>query len=76
MYWLLLLGLLGLGGWILRSGLERRSRARRAAGILAIAGTFLFFALLSFWGEMLWFEAAGYAGRFWRMVAAQAGAKA
>jgi uncharacterized membrane protein (UPF0182 family) len=30
--------------------------------------------LLSFWGEMLWFEAAGYAGRFWRMVAAQAGA--
>ncbi len=44
------------------------------AGILTMAGTLLFFALLSFWGEMLWFEAAGYAERFWRMVAARVGA--
>jgi uncharacterized membrane protein (UPF0182 family) len=73
-YWLLLLGLLALGGWALQSGLRRRSRALRVAGILAIAGTLLFFALLSFWGEMIWFEALGYAGRFWRMVAAKAGA--
>jgi uncharacterized membrane protein (UPF0182 family) len=73
-YWLLLLGLLALGGWALHSGFQRRSRARRVAGILAIAGTLLFFSLLSFWGEMIWFEALGYAGRFWRMVAAKSGA--
>jgi hypothetical protein len=72
MYWLLLLALLVLGGWILRSGLERHSRGRLVAGGLVIAGTVLFFALLSFWAEMLWFDAAGYAGRFWRMVAAKA----
>jgi hypothetical protein len=72
MYWLLLLALLVLGGWILRSALERHSRGRLVAGGLVIAGTVLFFALLSFWAEMLWFDAAGYAGRFWRMVAAKA----
>ncbi len=71
MYWLLLLGVLGLGGLLLRSGLVRRSRARAGAGMLVVAGAFLFFALLSFWAEMLWFEAAGYASRFWRMVAAK-----
>ncbi|MDJ0851050.1 MAG: UPF0182 family protein [Myxococcota bacterium] len=71
MYWLLLLGVLGLGGLLLRSGLVRRSRARAGAGMLVVAGAFLFFALLSFWAEMLWFEAAGYAPRFWRMVAAK-----
>jgi len=43
------------------------------AGVLAVLGTLLFFVLLSFWGEMLWFEAAGYAGRFWRMVGAKLG---
>jgi uncharacterized protein len=73
MYWLLLLGLLGLGGWIVRSGLLSQSRTRMTAGILTITGTLLFFVLLSFWAEMLWFEAAGHAGRFWRMVGAKAG---
>jgi uncharacterized membrane protein (UPF0182 family) len=42
-------------------------------GTLTVAGSALFFFLLSFWGEMLWFEAVGYAGRFWRMVAARVG---
>ncbi len=71
MYWLLLVGLFASGGWILWSGLVRQSRGRQAAGALAIAGTLFFFALLSFWAEMLWFDAAGYADRFWRMVAAK-----
>lgn len=73
MYWLLLLGLLGLGGLLLRSGLGGRSRTRATIGILTIVSAVLFFALLSFWAEMLWFESAGYAGRFWRMVAARVG---
>jgi uncharacterized membrane protein (UPF0182 family) len=73
MYVLLLLAMLGLGGWTLRSGFQRRSRGRIAAGILAIAGTLLFFSLLSFWAEMVWFDAIGYTARFWRMVAARVG---
>ncbi|MBW2426100.1 MAG: UPF0182 family protein, partial [Deltaproteobacteria bacterium] len=44
------------------------------AGTLMVAGGVFFFLLLSFWGEMLWFEAVGYADRFWRMVAARVGA--
>ena len=71
MYWLLLLGLLGLGVLLVRSGFVRNSRRRVVAGLLVVAGAFLFFALLGFWAEMLWFEAAGYASRFWRMVAAK-----
>ena len=73
MYLLLLLGLLGLGGWILRSGFARRSRSRVTAGALVVAATLLFFLMLWFWGEMFWFEAAGYSPRFWRMVAARVG---
>ena len=61
MYWLLLLALLGLGVWILlprpASGW---SRPRVAAGLGVVAATLLFFAWLSFLGELLWFEAAGY----------------
>jgi uncharacterized membrane protein (UPF0182 family) len=73
-YWLLLSGLLGLGGWILRSGFRSRSRSRIAAGIFVVAASLLFFLLLSFLGELFWFEAAGYAARFWRMVGARLGA--
>jgi uncharacterized membrane protein (UPF0182 family) len=72
-YLLILLSLLALGGWILRSGFARRSRSRVTAGVLVIAASLLFFSLLWFWGEMFWFEAAGYAPRFWRMVAARVG---
>jgi uncharacterized membrane protein (UPF0182 family) len=62
-----------MGGWILRSGVARRSRSRIAAGALVVAASLLFFALLSFLGEMFWFEATGYASRFWRMVGARLG---
>lgn len=72
MYVLLLLGLLGAGGWILWSGLVRSRRGRVVTGIAWIVATLLFFPGLRFWGEALWFQAAGYEGRFWRMLAAQA----
>lgn len=52
----------------------RQGRAWRAAtGIAILALTILFFALLGFWGRMLWFEAIGYEARFWTVVAARAG---
>lgn len=55
MYLLLLIAALGLGiGLFIRGGL-RRNRAAMVAGAAV-----LFFVLLDFWAEMLWFEAAGY----------------
>jgi len=62
-----------MGGWVLRSGLARRSRSRIAAGVVVVAASILFFSLLWFLGEMFWFDAAGYAARFWRMVGARLG---
>jgi len=68
-----LAGLLALAAWILVRGLRRESRLLAGLGITLAAATGLFFATLSFWGEMLWFEALGYGGRFWTAVAADAG---
>jgi uncharacterized membrane protein (UPF0182 family) len=73
MYWLLFLGLLGLGGWIASPGLTGRNPVRTTIGLVVVVGTLLFFVLLSLWGELLWFEATGYEPRFWRMLAAVAG---
>jgi uncharacterized membrane protein (UPF0182 family) len=39
-----------------------------ASGIAIIAGVSIFFGLLDFWGEMLWFEAMDYNRRFWEAV--------
>ncbi len=69
---LLLLGLAGFG-WLLVRGLQCRSRWRRSLGWSGLAVTILFFPLLSFWGEMLWFEALGFSGRFWSEVYARIG---
>jgi uncharacterized membrane protein (UPF0182 family) len=45
-------------------------------GIAWITASLLFFVLLSFWGEMLWFDAVGYGSRFWTLIWARAGALA
>ncbi len=70
MYFLLLIGLLALGAFLAGTGVLRDRRRRTAAGCLVAVAAPLFFALLSFWGELLWFEAAGYGSTFWRRVAA------
>jgi uncharacterized membrane protein (UPF0182 family) len=76
MYVLVLIGLLGAGTWLLRRGIRRGDRSRSAAGAVVCVATLGFFALLTFWAEMLWFEALGYAPRFWTMAAARFGAVA
>ncbi|WP_303906017.1 UPF0182 family protein [Thiohalomonas denitrificans] len=73
MYNLLFLACFTLGGWLAYSGFENGRQARVAAGLATLAATALFFGLLSFWGEMLWFEAVGYSQRFWTMVAVRLG---
>ena len=42
-------------------------------GSFVLLDTGLFFALLNFWGEMLWFEELGQSQRFWTAVFAVGG---
>jgi uncharacterized membrane protein (UPF0182 family) len=67
MYILLLASLLAVGAWCLHRG-----RTRLGATILVI--TVAFFGLMSFWGEMLWFDELGHGHRFWVFVTARIGA--
>lgn len=66
MYVLLILGILTTAGWIGWRGLVQRRPAGVWLSAAILLGAVLFFSLLSFWGEMLWYESLGYAGRFWR----------
>ncbi|MDY7108440.1 MAG: UPF0182 family protein [Planctomycetota bacterium] len=68
MYVLLLLAIIAVGLAIGAWGLIRRGWGRVATGCAIILAGILFFSLLGFWSEMLWFEALGYGGRFWTVV--------
>jgi uncharacterized membrane protein (UPF0182 family) len=74
MYLLVLLGLLVIAAWLVAGGLRAERRPRILAGSILALATVSFFALLSFWGEMLWFESLGQAARFWTFVLAEAAA--
>lgn len=73
MYIALLAVLLALSAALLRQGVQRSRPRTVAAGVFVLLLTALFFGLLSFWGEMLWFDALGYGQRFWTVVYAQVG---
>ena len=70
---ILLAALSGFGIWLVMGGVRRRHRPQIRLGFAWIAASLLFFALLSFWAELLWFDAVGYVGRFWTLVAARVG---
>jgi uncharacterized membrane protein (UPF0182 family) len=72
MYVLLFLAGVALGAWLISSGLARRSVSRIVPGMVIVLGTLSLFALLDFWGDMLWFETLGYAKRFWTFIGYQA----
>ena len=71
MYILLLIVLLVPGGIMIKRGLDRHSVSLLAGGLLWGALVGLFFFLLDFWGEKLWFDALGFAARFWTEIAAR-----
>jgi uncharacterized membrane protein (UPF0182 family) len=73
MYVTLLVLLLGTAAWLVYSGLVQGQRLRAGAGLALGIATGLFFGTLSFWGEMLWFQALGYGDRFWIAVVAEGG---
>jgi hypothetical protein len=74
MYVALLAVLLGTTAWLAFGGFRDGSRARLALGVALGVATAAFFGSLTFWGEMLWFDALGYGERFWSAVGYEAGA--
>ena len=73
MYVALLVLMVGLGGLAVFKGVQLHSARTLLAGSVILTFTGLFFGLLSFWGEMLWFEEVGQSQRFWTVVSAQVG---
>jgi hypothetical protein len=71
MYIALLMLLLAVGGALVFNGVQRHRPKTLSAGSFVLLLTGLFFGLLSFWGEMLWFEELGQSERFWTVVFAQ-----
>lgn len=68
MYVLFIAIAVAIGAWLIARGARRQSAGEVAGGAAVLVGTFLLFALMSFWGEMLWFDHVGYSGRFWTVV--------
>jgi uncharacterized membrane protein (UPF0182 family) len=68
MYTIALIVLVGLGVWLAVHGVRSRKFGLTAVGILLTVAAGLYFGLLDFWGEMLWFEAMGYGRRFWEAL--------
>jgi uncharacterized membrane protein (UPF0182 family) len=73
MYVVALVALLTAGVILAVLGFKRESKRLLASGVTLAVATAAFFALLSFWGEMLWFYELGFARRFWTNVVAQLG---
>ena len=73
MYVALLALLLAAAAWLVLRGFRDGSRMRIGLGLTLGLATGMFFAVLSFYGEMLWFQALGYGERFWTAVLAEAG---
>jgi uncharacterized membrane protein (UPF0182 family) len=73
MYIALLVLLVGLGGALVFNGVQRHRPKTLLVGSVILLLTGLFFGLLSFWGEMLWFEELGQSQRFWTVVFALGG---
>jgi hypothetical protein len=70
MYVLLMVVLFGAGAALAASGLAGGKKWKIAAGALVVLATVGFFALMSVWGEALWFASLGYSGRFWTALLA------
>ncbi len=73
MYVLLILVLCAIALGTIYSGHMKGSKGRVWAGLLFLLSIPLFFVLLSFWGEMLWFDSLGFGSRFWKVVWTRAG---
>ena len=71
MYVILLIGVLVGGIWLVRTALQRRDRRRWIGGWCLLIFGLGAFGLMSFTGELLWYQALGYERRFWVFVGAR-----
>ncbi len=65
MYNAIIFILLGTAALLLIWGVHTKSIRRMVGAVMLGILTVAFFAFMSFWGEMLWFDAIGYGDRFW-----------
>ena len=61
----MMLACIALAVWLVLTGIQKNIKNRIAWGALTGLFTWMFFFLMDFWGEMLWFDSAGFAERFW-----------
>ncbi|MBD3219809.1 hypothetical protein GF314_01080, partial [bacterium] len=73
MYIALQLILVVAGVLLLVHGGRQRRWSLGIAGGAILVGTWIFFEILDLWGEYLWFEALGFADRFWTVTLTQWG---
>ncbi|MCL5030181.1 MAG: UPF0182 family protein [Bacteroidetes bacterium] len=73
MYTALLLGLLGIAGFLFITGAKTNQKIKIFFGSIIAILTLLFFWFMDFWGEALWFQNLGYGNRFWTIVNSNAG---
>ena len=74
MYLLLFFVLVAAGVALAALGRARGRASLLWSGIALAVATVLLFSVLDFWGEVLWFEAVGFAARLWTFVGWQAAA--
>src|SRR6056297_3754117 len=67
MYTIILALLMLTSGFILDKGIIKKKKKVIFFGATLAILSLLFFAFMSFWGEMLWFENLGYNTRFWKV---------
>lgn len=65
MYTAIFVVLFGLGAILLIGGLRSGIKGRIVLGAFLVIFMPLFYWLMDFWGEMLWFQSIGYGQRFW-----------
>jgi uncharacterized protein len=73
MYTALLIGLLFFAGYLFFSGLRKHKRIITYLGAALALSTFLFFQLMDFWGDVLWYDNLGYSNRFWVIINSASG---
>jgi len=73
MYVLLFAFLFGAGGYLLLTGSARRRRGRFWSGVVSILAGAVLLLMMEFWADMLWYEALGFADRFWTFFWARIG---
>ena len=73
MYVLLFGILFGSGIWMVMSGLASGARSRIWLGGLIGTSGIALIMLMTFWAELLWYDALGYEARFWTFVWARVG---